>query len=110
MCRQHPHDTPTPRVPEKHRLVVGTRHQHIALGGEREAVNVIVMADKRGRVGAAAGYVPEADAFVVRGGGEGTGIRGPGQGAQAGEVAFVGVQEGEGGGGPEFEGCICGWT
>ena len=40
--------------------------------------------------------VPEADRLVVGAGGNGTAVRGPGEGVDAGKVAGEGLKQGEG--------------
>lgn len=92
MRRQTPHQPAGPHVPQEDSLVVAPAGEDVALGREREAVDVAVVAEEGFGLGRPArDAVPEADGLVVGAGGEGPGIGRPGDGGDAGHVADEGV-------------------
>lgn len=65
------HQARRAHIPEVHGFVVRARDKHVAGGGEGQAEDVVVVAEKGARVRFACADVPQADGFVVGARGEG---------------------------------------
>lgn len=111
MCGQGAHDCATggPNIPEEDSLIVGTGDEHIALGTEGQAVDVVVVAQEGDGMWLSGDDIPEADGFVIGAGGEGAPVRGPGDDVDTGEVAGERLDQRERGcGRVDVDGGVCG--
>jgi hypothetical protein len=103
--RQHAEAPSGPHLPHTHRLVEGSRGEHVAVGAEGDTEGVVGVAGERlDQAGSAAGAeVPDADGAVVGSGGEEAAVGGEGEVGYALSVASNLGDGGEIGGGPNAE-------